>query len=81
MGCFYRLNERFCLRGYEKLPYALLRRPENRTVFLDRTTFWALSLCDGCTDCSLPLYPEKVRALFPELERQGIIRPAVTAKS
>ena len=75
MGCFYRLNERFCLRGYEKLPYALLRRPENRTVFLDRTTFWALSLCDGCTDCSLPLYPEKVRALFPELERQGIIRP------
>lgn len=28
-GKYYILNESFCLRGYDKLPYALLKRPGN----------------------------------------------------
>ena len=58
-GKFYILNQPFCLRGYDKLPYALLHRPENSILFVNKDTFWALSLCDGKTDCSLPIFPEK----------------------
>ena len=61
---YYILNETFCLRGYEKLPYALLHRPDNSIRFVDKDTFWALSLCDGKTDCSLPIFPEKVRSIL-----------------
>lgn len=71
---YYLLNEPFCLRGYEKLPYGLLHRPDNSIGFVDKDTFWALSLCDGKTDCSLPIFPEKVRSILPELVKNGIAR-------
>ena len=31
---YYLLNEPFCLRGYEKLPYGLLHRPDNSIGFV-----------------------------------------------
>ena len=61
---YYILNEPFCLRGYEKLPCGLLHRPDNSIRFVDKDTFWALSLCDEKTDCSLPIFPEKVRSIL-----------------
>ena len=71
-GKFYILNQPFCLRGYDKLPYALLHRPENSIQFVNKDNFWALSLCDGKTDCSLPIFPEKVRNIVQELVKNGI---------
>lgn len=73
-GKFYILNEPFCLRGYDKLPYALLRRPDNSIQFVKKDTFWALSLCDGKTDCTLPIFPENVRKTVTELVKNGIAR-------
>lgn len=73
-GKYYILNEPFCLRGYDKLPYALLRRPDNSIQFVKKDTFWALSLCDGKTDCTLPIFPENVRKTVTELVKNGIAR-------
>ena len=73
-GKYFILNQPFCLRGYEKLPYALLHRPENSIRFVNKDTFWALSLCDGKTDCSLPIFPENVRNIVQELVKNGIAR-------
>lgn len=72
-GIYYLLHKNLCLRGYDKLPYALMHRPDNRIMFLDKNTFWALSLCDGQTDLSLPLYPDVIRENIRELEKQKVI--------
>lgn len=72
---FYRIKERFLLRGWERLPYALVDRHTKRTNFLRRDEFELLSLCDGTIDLSLPLIPSKVREMVPVLEKKGIIEP------
>ncbi len=72
-GIYYLLHKNLCLRGYDKLPYVLMHRPDNRIMFLDKNTFWALSLCDGQTDLSLPLYPDVIRENIRELEKQKVI--------
>ncbi|MGN1421935.1 MAG: hypothetical protein ACI4XA_01025 [Oscillospiraceae bacterium] len=73
-GKFYILNRDFCFRGYDKLPYALLHRPQNSFLSVNKDTFRALSLCDGETDCSLPIFPENVRNIVQELVKSGIAR-------
>jgi len=70
---FYRINERFLLRGWEKLPYALVERNSKRTMFLRKDEFDLLSLCDGTVDLSLPLIPAKLREMVSVLEQRGII--------
>lgn len=44
------LREDLVLRGWEKLPYAVVERPHNGVTFVDARTFEALSLCDGQID-------------------------------
>lgn len=70
---FYRMKEQFFLCGWERLPYALVDRTTKRTSFMRRDEFELLSLCDGGTDLSLPLIPEKMREMVPILEKKGII--------
>lgn len=70
----YVLNERFALRGWDRLPWAVVRRPDNAVQFVDKSTFRVLSLCDGTIDLALPLFDERIRTIARELERQGIVR-------
>lgn len=70
----YVLNERFALRGWDRLPWAVVRRPNNAVQFVDKSTFRVLSLCDGTIDLALPLFDERIRTIARELERQGIVR-------
>lgn len=72
---FYRIKKRYLLRGWERLPYALVDRHTKRTSFIRRDEFDLLSLCDGTTDLSLPLIPSKMREMVPLLEKEGIIEP------
>lgn len=74
MSRFYILKSNYCLRGYELLPYALLKRPENVTVFMNKDDFWALSLCDGHSDIDLPLYPLKIVKIIDKLEETGFVQ-------
>ena len=65
------LREDLVLRGWEKLPYAVVERPHNGVRFVDARTFEALSLCDGQIDLSLPIISDEVRAFVEKLEEQG----------
>lgn len=47
---YYILDERFALRGWKKLPFALLDRCRGRTTFLKRAEMELLLDVDGCTD-------------------------------
>lgn len=68
------LREDLVLRGWEKLPYAVVERPHNGVRFVDARTFEALSLCDGQIDLSLPIISDEVRAIVEKLEEQGAVR-------
>jgi len=59
---YYRLKDRYCLRGWELLPYALVDSEAHRAHFVQKAEFDALSLCDGTVDLALPLIPESVRS-------------------
>lgn len=73
---FYRMKEAFCLRGWEKLPYALVDTAhENQIMFLNETAFYALQFCNGKIDLSLPNIPAEVKKAISELEKSGIIEP------
>ena len=70
---YYRLNERFRLRGWEKLPYALTEPKTGRAFFISAKEMDALRLCNGRIDLSLAFIPEDIRKMLPELEKGGII--------
>lgn len=70
---FYTLHEDIVLRGWDKLPYALVRRPENEVLFLNGPMYDAVSLCDGKVDCDLPFIPEQTREAVRGLARDGIV--------
>ena len=71
---YYKLKPQYRLRGWEKLPYALVdTSQENRVVFLGKPEFDALSLCSGRIDCDLHMIPERIRRLLPKLEKNGVI--------
>ncbi len=72
----YILNDRFLLRGWEKLPHALADRKTGRVRFLSPWEMEALQLCDGRIETSLPLISRELRDLLPILEKNGIVRPA-----
>ncbi len=72
---YYKLQENVCLRGWERLPWAILVRPENRVSFLrDETEFRAMELCNGRIDCDGALIPQKLRALIHIAEEKGIVK-------
>lgn len=71
---YYKLKPQYYLRGWERLPYALVDRSrKNRVTFISRTEFDALNLCNGRIDCSLPMIQEEIRSLLPKMEKEGVI--------
>ena len=71
---FYKLNPGYMLRGWQKLPYALVHK-DRGTTFLSAREMQALELCNGKIDTSLPLIHADVRALLPVLEKNSVISP------
>ena len=72
---FYRLNEKLLLRGWEKLPYAVIEKGVTRPLFITATEMQALQMCNGLIDLSLPLVPQAVRDMLPMLVERGVIIP------
>ncbi len=73
MSRYYRMKDNYILRGWDRLPYVLIKRPENGVQFLDKTGFDALSLCDGNYDLSLGIIPQNVKNAVIEMEKAGIV--------
>ncbi len=70
---YYRLKEKYLLRGWELLPYAIVDTEKHTASFFDRKTFDVLSLCEGNADFSLPLFPQAVKDTVDVLLEKGII--------
>lgn len=62
---YYRLQSPYALRGWEKMAWVLVRRPENAVRPLSHAEFQVLLLCDGQTDLAGVLPP----TLQPQLAR------------
>lgn len=71
--CFFRLNEKLMLRGWEKLPYAIIEKGQSRPLFISAQEMQALQLCNGKINLSLPLVPQSVRDLLPLVKERQII--------
>ena len=70
---FYKLHEKLLLRGWQKLPYAVVEQGVSRPLFLRANEMEALKLCNGLIDTSLPLIPQEIRDLLPLFEEKGFI--------
>ena len=72
---YYRLNEKYLLRGWEMLPYAVVDSKSGNVRFISKDVFAALELCSGRIDLDMPLVPEKIKVLLPKLIKDGLIAP------
>lgn len=72
---YYHLKEPYVLRGWDKLPWALVRRPQNTVLFLSREEFDALSICNGKCDCDLGIVPERTKDMIRKAVEKEIVEP------
>ena len=72
---YYLLNERYCLRGWRKLPFALVDRDTGRARFLRRPDMELLLDCDGSRDLDGPETPSARREAVKTALERGVIRP------
>ena len=70
---FYKLNEKLLLRGWEKLPYAVVEKGVSRPLFIKASEMQALQMCNGLIDTDLPLVSEEIRSLIKECEKRGFV--------
>ena len=70
---FYKLNENYLLRGWQKLPYAVVDKRGREPLFITAKEMRALEMCNGQIDLSLPLIPQEIRDMIPQIEKNGII--------
>ena len=72
---YYRLKDRFWLRGWERLPYAIVDSETRSASFLNAEEWSALEMCNGSIDIALPVIPDETRAIIAEAEKRGIVEP------
>ena len=70
---YYRLKDKYSLRGWELLPYAVVDRDAHVAKFVEKETFDALLLCDASVDIDLPLVPQSIRDSVKKQVEQGIV--------
>ena len=74
-GRFFRIKDGYVLRGWEKLPYALVDWRTKSPIFLHRGTMRAIQLCDGEHDADSPLVTNAQREELERLLERGWIEP------
>lgn len=79
MQC-YRLKDNYVLRGWDKLPYAVVNTSAGITQFLSLRQFQAVQLCNGDVDFSVPSIPEDFRHMVSEMESFGIVEQCESGK-
>lgn len=70
---YYKLKDNFALRGWEKLPYALVNLDNGATEFLNQEAMSSLELCDGSVDLSMPFIPRASKEFVRNLEENGVV--------
>ena len=77
---YYILKDRFLLRGWEKLPYALVDRKNGRSIFIYREEFDVISLCNGTVNMDLPIISPQTREMIATMEKKRFCRGKRNAK-
>ena len=67
------MNKRFLLRGWEKLPYAIVDTQEGTVSFVPKDHMAALMRCDGCWDFDSPFISEQERSIAKTLLEKDYI--------
>ena len=70
---YYRLKDKYLLRGWKKLPYAIVDSETGHAHFLMPGQMEALELCDGSFDVSAPFIPDDLKHEISEFEKHGYI--------
>ena len=71
---YYILERRYLLRGWDRLPYAVVDGENGAVRFLSKQDFDTLMACDGTIDFSLPVIPSYMRESLEGLRQAGFIR-------
>ena len=69
----YRLKSPYLLRGWKKMPWVLVERPDNKTQYLSKMQFQALLLCDGKTDVAIDRLDDEMQATLQQCKEMGWI--------
>ncbi len=72
---YYRLKDDYMLRGWDKLPYAVVDRKTGGTAFITAKQMQALELCDGEIDVSDIFIPDALKEIITEAEQKGTVEP------
>ena len=71
---YYRLKPGYVLRGWEKMPWALVHRPENYVQVLKQEEFQTLLFCDGVTDSGVEYLSDVMRTLLYKYRKEGLLK-------
>ena len=77
----YALNEEYRLRGWDKLPYAVVDTRTGQTVFPPKHVMETLLLCDGTHDLDSLLVPTQTKDDLAALVARGYVRPAAEGET
>lgn len=58
---YYRLKDQYILRGWDKLPYAIVDTASGDPEFLTAEKWQAVELCDGSVDVSVPYISDAIK--------------------
>lgn len=70
---FYKLKKNHIIRGWNKMAWVLVQRPENTYRDLNFNEFQVLLLCDGETNLDTAFMTGEMTEVLGELEQEGII--------
>ena len=66
---YYRLKDDYILRGWNKLPYAIVNVKTKRTFFITAKTMQAVNLCDGNMDIADSFIPDEIKNVIEKCEK------------
>ncbi len=77
---YYRLKDNYLLRGWKKLPYAILDKKTRGAVFMTGEQFAALQFCSGtmAEECAL-VFPQH-KKMLEELLKEGVVEKLESPK-
>lgn len=70
---YFKLKSELLLRGWEKLPYAIVNTKYAMPAFISSNEMEVLQLCNGRIDFSLPLISKTIREMAVRFEKAGIV--------
>lgn len=75
MTDYYRLKDKYILRGWEKLPHVIIDTQNDNFEFIDAEHMEALKWCDGNISITIPLISDNERKIIREYVSRGIVEP------